>query len=86
MGTAIASQSKYPALLEYLKKRYQETDDPKEKQRIGNLLNGEADTQVMSEFIAKLKTETAKRLVSRTCLTYLTKHVLSLSAELKSIK
>jgi hypothetical protein len=86
MGTDTASQRKYLTLLEYLKNRCQETDDPKEKQRIGSLLNGEADSQVMSEFIAKLKTETAKRLVSRACLTYLTKHVLSLSAELKNIK
>jgi len=86
MGPDTASQRKYLTLLEYLKKRYQETDDPKEKQRIGNLLNGEADSQVMSEFIAKLKTETAKELVSKACLIYLTRHVLSLSAELKSIK
>ncbi len=85
-GLDTASQRKYLTLLEYLKKPYQETDDPKEKQKIGSLLNGEADSQVVSKFNAKLKTETAKRLVSRSCLIYLTKHVLSLSAELKNIK
>jgi hypothetical protein len=86
MSTETASESKYLAILRYLKKKYQETDDPKEKQRIGSLLDGESDTQVMSEFIAKLKTDTTKRLIGRACLGCITKHVLDLSGELKNIK
>jgi hypothetical protein len=86
MGTETPSESKYLAVFRYLRKKYQETDDPKEKQRIGSLLDGEWDTQVMSEFVARLKTDTAKRLVGRASLMCITKHVLSLSGELKNIK
>jgi len=43
MGTANTSQFHYLARLQFLKKRYQETEDPKEKRRIGSLLDGEED-------------------------------------------
>jgi len=50
------------------------------------MLDAEADSQVMAELIKKLRTETAKRLVNRAILPFIVKHVLNLSAELKSIK
>ena len=86
MSTETAIECEYVTILRYLKKKYQETDNPKEKQRIGSLLDGESDTQVMSEFMARLRTDTAKRLIGRACLSCITKYVLDLSGELKNIK
>lgn len=86
MDTGTESRIKYLTLLQFLRNKYQETDDQEDKQRIGNLLDGEADCQVRSKFKAELKTEEAKRLVGRACQIYIVKHVLNLSAELKSIK
>jgi hypothetical protein len=86
MGADITSQRKYLTFLQFLRKRYQETEDPKEKQRIGSLLDGEDDCELMAELIKKLRTEAAKELHSRAAQRYIVKHVLDLSAELKSIK
>lgn len=86
MGEEITSRSEYPPLLKSLRKKHQETDDPKEKQRIQSLLDAEGDVEVITELINKLKTETAKRLVNRAIVPFIVKHVLNLSAELKSIK
>lgn len=86
MSADITSQRRYLTALQFLKKRYQETKDPKEKRRIGSLLDGEEDSEAMIEFIQKLKTEAAKELHSRAAQRYIVKHVLNLSAELKSIK
>jgi light-regulated signal transduction histidine kinase (bacteriophytochrome) len=77
---------KYLTLFELLKKKYQETDDPKEKQRIQGLIDAEADSQAMQALIEELKTEAARRLVSRASLAYMVKHVLNLSAEFKTTK
>ncbi len=73
-------------ILEFLRKKQRETNDLSEKQRIQSLLDAETDSQVMAELIKKLKTETAKRLVTRAILPFIVKHVLNLSAELKNIK
>jgi hypothetical protein len=86
MGSDSAGQREYRTLLEFLEKKVLEIDDVLEKRRIQNLLNGEADSHVMSEFIAKLKTDAAKEIVSAACLTFLTKHVLNLSIEFKNLK
>jgi hypothetical protein len=81
-----AVQSEYLAFLQFLNKRYQESGDPKEKQRIGALLDGEEDSEVMIEFIKKLKTEAAKSLLRRAAQTYIVQHVLNLSAEHRRLR
>jgi hypothetical protein len=86
MGKETEHQGEHLRILEFLREKQRETDDLSEKQRIQSLLDAEADTQVMAELIKKLKTETAKRLVNRAILPFIVKHVLNLSAELKSIK
>jgi hypothetical protein len=86
MGEDITSQRRFLTLLQFLKKRYQEIEDPKEKRRIGSLLDGQDDCELMAEFIKKLRTEAAKELHTRAAQCYIVKHVLDLSAELKNIK
>lgn len=86
MSKETEHQGEHLRILEFLREKQRQTDDLSEKQRIQSLLDAEADSQVMAELIKKLKTETAKRLVNRAVLPFIVKHVLNLSAELKSIK
>jgi hypothetical protein len=86
MGTANTSQFHYLARLQFLKKRYQETEDPKEKRRIGSLLDGEEDCVTLIDCTKRLKTEAARELISRAALLFITRHVLNLSAEFKGFK
>ncbi len=86
MGSDFAGQHEFLTLFEFLERKFLDTDDLHEKRRIQNLLNEEADSHVMSEFIAKLKTDAAKRIVGTACMTFLTKHILNLSMELKNMK
>jgi hypothetical protein len=80
MSKETAGQSGYLKTLEVLREKQHETDDPKENQRIQGLIDAQLDSQAMEELLGQLKTEEAKRLVSRASLAYIIKHYLDLTA------
>jgi len=86
MGTANTRQVAYLAHLNVFKKRYQETEDPEEKRRLGSLLDGEEDSETLIDCTKELKTEAAKELHGRAARSFITKHVLNLSVELMNNK
>ncbi len=86
MSAETEQESGHLRILEVLREKQRKTDDLSEKQRIQSLLDAEADSQVMVELIKKLRTETAKNFVNRAVLPFIVKHVLNVSAELKSSK
>jgi len=86
VGTANTSEFHYRACLQFLKKKYQETEDRQERRRIGSLLDGEEDCETLIDCTKRLKTETARELISRAALIFITRQVSNLGAELGGFK
>jgi hypothetical protein len=71
-------------ILDLLHRKLRDSPNLSDKQRIQELIDTEIDYQAIENLMGSLLTEAARRAVRLSALTFLTKHMLRVAAELKT--